>query len=267
MTFKGTPLGPVDVSSVAQRKLMARNIAEVYNRGDAAAREEGRHWYAKANEAIERDARGMSIGHNAAHGVVAAVSPNMDWDAGNVDALKVAKSLRGRDWASISKGDLSPVHGTALRTATHASLVKAHRILQGEDPDTVLDRKTNPKTNSFYHNLMGEDQHVTIDGRAHDIAANRLQGWQDDRKLPQKAVPGQRGGPTRYSHFEDAYRNASTRLNAEHNTNLRPMDLQAAVWTQGKVAELSTPTKAGTPRKKGPTRQGQPYYGPGGLLP
>lgn len=262
------PLGPIDMESRYRRRQAVQNIAAVYNTADAKTRAEGRHWYERVNEATAKDIRGTSTDLRHGAGIVAAVSPNMDWERNNMSAIHELHSLKGTDWQAIAKGDRSPVQGMSMSAATTPALLKARRIMDGEDPEEVLARRTGPKVNSFFHNIAEPDVagHVTIDGRAHDIAANRLQGWNDTTRGISSAAL-KTGKKTRYEHFEDSYRGATRAINEQHGDDLKPHEVQAVVWEQGKKLERSGVTKTGQPRKQGVARHGQPYVGPGGLTP
>lgn len=247
----------VDLSDPRAFRGAVQNIHNVYNASSTGARSRGRDWYPRVNEAVAKGVRGTSTSPLSGAGLVAAVSPNMDWEKRNIDALGELHSLREDHWKSILKGDRSPLSGMSISAATNDGLAKAHRILQGEHVDDVLSRRTAPKTNAFAHNINLEDHLVTIDGRAHDIAANRMQGWNEGRGIGSASL--KTGKATRYEHFENAYRSAAQSINEEHGTNLRPFDVQAVTWEAGKEIEKSAPTKSGRPRKVGVTRRGQTY--------
>lgn len=247
----------VDMNDPRVFKGAVQNIHNVYNASSDGARTRGRDWYGAVNDAVAKGIKGTSTSPLGGAGLVAAVSPNMDWEKHNIDALGELHSLRQQHWDAIAKGDRSPLEGMSISRATQDGLLKAHRIMQGEHVDDVLDRRTAPKTNSFAHNINLEDQHVTIDGRAHDVAANRLQAWTESRGINSAAL--KTGKKTRYEHMEDAYRSATQSINEEHGTSLKPFQTQAVVWEGGKEIEKSAPTKSGKPRKVGVARRGQPY--------
>jgi hypothetical protein len=252
---KGLPL--VDMNDPKVRRMAVQNIHSFFNTLPSHVVERGRQWYPAVNEAVHKGVRGTSLSPLAGAGLVAAVSPNMDWENHNIAALKELSSLKDSDYKAIAAGDRSSVAGMSISRAPKSGLVKAHRILQGEDVDEVLRRGSAPKTNAFAHNINLEDHFVTVDGRAHDIAANRMQGWTQGRGIQSAAL--KTGKPTRYEHFEDAYRGATAAINAEHGLNLKPFEVQAATWEGGRAYETSFPTKSGKPRVKGVTRRGQSY--------
>jgi hypothetical protein len=255
-----TRLPLVNLDNPRRLRAAAQNIHNVYNATPEDVRASGKDWYRNVNEATEKGIRGSSLNIHQGAGLVAAVSPNMDWEKNNIDALGELRSLNKAQWGRIREGDRSPLDGMSISRAPQGGLLKAHRIMHGEeDPDEVLNRRTAPKTNSFMHNIAEPEVngHVTIDGRAHDIAANRLQPWESGRGIQSAGL--KTGKSTRYEHFENAYRIAANSIGKEHGNDLLPHEVQAITWEGGKKIERSAPTKSGKPRTKGVTRVGQPY--------
>lgn len=234
-----------------RRDQMVANIIAVYLMADADTIRSGLIWYARVNEAASKDRRGTSTTLEGAAGIVAAVSPSMDWEQNNLHAVRELHTLTTSDWAAIRRGDRSPVAGMSMSRAPKANLLKAHRILEGESPEMVLRRSTAPKTHSFYRNIYDPTvgEFVTVDGRAHDIAVNRMVGWRLDRGISS----ADRRTQTRYEFIADAYVRAALKL------GVMPHQLQAITWEQGRIIERSIPTKSGQPRIKGVERVGQPY--------
>lgn len=249
---------PVDMTRHRKRAAV-QNITNVYTATPEPARQSGREWYDRVNDATAKGIKGTSLSIQHGAGIVAAVSPQMDWEKNNIDALHELRHLNGSQWGDILKGDRSPLTGMSISRSPQSGLLKAHRLMEGEEPDTVLDRRSAPKTNSFMHNIAEPDKAgpVTIDGRAYDIANNRMQGWEQPRGI--QSADLKTGKKTRYEHFEEAYRGASKAIELQHGDKLLPHQVQAATWEGGKHLERQAPTKSGRPRKVGPTRVGQPY--------
>lgn len=250
---------PVDMTP-HRRRAAAQNITNVYHATPENVRTSGMDWYNKVHEATQKGIKGSQLDIHQGAALVAAVSPQMDWDKRNIDALGELRHLNRAQWGDISKGDRSPLAGMSISQSPTSGLMKAHRIMHGdEDPYEVLNRKTAPKTNSFAHNIAEPDKtdFVTVDGRAHDIATNRMQGWEQQRGIGSAATA--RGTKTRYEHFESAYKSAASSITKQTGSPIRPHELQAVTWEGGKHIERSAPTKSGRPRKVGPTRVGQPY--------
>lgn len=266
---KGNPFGiqgtagMADMSRPQAQRMAATHVANMYDRTPKPLQTEGRLWYPKVHDATAKGAKQLGISTHHAAGIVAAVSPNMDWDRNNIDAFGELSSLKPHEWDAIHRAHAaglgatpevkSILKGKGISAAPVPNLVKAHRIMQGEHPDVVLPRRTAPKTNAFARNIAdpGSAGPVTIDGRAHDIAVNSLRPWTSSRGINSADLA--RGGTSRYEHFEGAYRNAAAA------TGELPHDMQAITWVGGKALERSGVTKSGKPRKVGVRRVGQGY--------
>jgi len=252
---------PLDMSNPRHFKVAVQNVRNVHDSADAATQEAGRTWYPQVHDAVAKGVKGTSTSERAGAGLVSAVSPNMDWEGGNIHALRELHRLKAADFANINKGDRTSLKGLSISAAYGSGIEKAHRIMQGEDPDHVL---TGPKTNAFFHNI--HEPHVggpvTVDGRAYDIAHNRLQTWTADR-----GISGQMHTPkgvvtsahVRYNRVADVYRSAASAISQESGQEIHPHDVQAVTWEQGKRIERSGTTASGQPRKVGVRRMGQPY--------
>jgi hypothetical protein len=254
----------IDLGNKKQFGQAVRNVQAVHDQTPPEVRQRGEEWYPRVHEAVAKGVKGTSTSPEHGAGIVAAISPQMDWSGRNLPALHSLHKLRKDDWAvihhSASTGRRTPeadalLKGTPLAHAQDKGLVRAHRLMQGEDPRDVLPRATSPKTHSFFHNIAypGEHTHVTIDYRAHDIAANKMYpAAYTGRGLDSAATKS--GKPTRYEHMENVYRSA-----ARGRDIALPHTLQAITWEAGKHIETSAPTASGKPRVKGVARKGQPY--------
>ena len=254
----------LDLGNPRQFRAAVRNVQKLHDVTPPEVRERGQEWYPRVHEAVAKGVRRTKTSPEHGAGIVAAISPQMDWAGRNLPALKSLHKLRKDDWAvihhSAAQGRRTPeaeelLKGTPLVHAQDKGLVRAHRMMEGEDPREVLPRQTSPKTHSFFHNIAypGEHTHVTIDYRAHDIAANKMYPAAfTGRGLDTAALKS--GKPTRYEHAENVYRAAAKGRDIE-----LPHTLQAITWEGGKHIETSAPTKTGKPRVKGVARKGQKY--------
>lgn len=257
----------VNLTNPSQMRMAVRNIANVHAAGTPEEHKAGELWYPKVHEAVSKGVKGTHLSHLAGSGLVAAVSPNMDWERNNIGAFKEMHAMKGAQWDAIHQAhasgskakpqDVVPeLRGTSLGTATTANLSRAGRIYQGEDPDKVLSLRTSPKTHNFAHNIHdpADPNYGTVDYRAHDIVANNMAptNW-TGRSI------GSAGGrkASRYELVQHAYRKAGEALGEP------PSTVQAKTWVTGKRIETSEPTKSGKPRVKGVARKGQPYIGKG----
>lgn len=275
---------PVDTSDPRVRRLMTSHLGTMLRQAHTLDKlnghqffQSGMDWYPKVKAATEKGVEkhfGSMDYELSGPGAVAAVSPNMDWERDNIHAISELAGLKQRDWDTIVRSQGTPgkrtpeakdvLKGLSISKAPDHNLVKAYRILRvGEDPEEVIQRQGAPKTFSFMHNINGSPQHVTIDGRAHDMAANQMRSWSQDRGLKT---------PDRYNSFENIYRNLSKHLNASdmavhdvrtgRQIEVQPHHVQAILWEYGKHLERQmNPTAAGTPGDRGPTRVGQRYLG------
>jgi hypothetical protein len=260
----------VDLSQPRHQARAARNLRNMYDATPDEVKHAGSQWYPLVHDATVSSAKDARLTDRQGAGIVAAVSPNMDWDKNNISAFDELRGLKGRQWSAIrdsangsdgrSRAASDALEGLGVSSATDSALMRAHSIMQGRDFEDVLPRRTAPKTNSFAHNIL--DPHhagpVTIDGRAHDIAADQLRGWRQGRGI--ESADNKTGKPTRYEHFETAYRMAAMGLaHPYENRDLHPHELQSITWVHGKALENKGLTKSGQPRKVGVRRTGQSY--------
>lgn len=219
----------------------------------------GRQWYPSVHDAAAKAAHSVGKDVRAGAGVVAAVSPGMDWENQNIHAFDDLDRFTPRDWRTIqesargksrNEAAKAVVAGTSLSRASDDNLLKAHRIWNlGEDPDEVLDRTGAPKTNSFYHNILEphKDGMVTVDGRHADIITDGMRPWEMDRGISSAQL--KTGKPTRYEQY------SQMTADAAHHLGVLPHELQAGLWEHGKLAERNY----NPARKQGDTRRGQSY--------
>jgi hypothetical protein len=175
-------------SPIMSQQLMQKNVDNITSRFKSATKEqrqEGVDWYKKANDIAFELGKG-DVKKGA--GILSALSPAMEWHRNIRSARELVKT------------------GETTHQYYSSTVVKAKRILEGEDPDTLFNEKTGAKTLNFYHNIANpEDPHpVTIDRHAHDIAVG-------EKGSMTKTLSGHLAGP-RYRHFSEAYRNAAHEL-------------------------------------------------------
>jgi hypothetical protein len=152
-------------------------------------------WYDRARQLAEDLARETGLSVRTCAGIIAALSPRLQW-ATNVDAArKIAR-------AAVA-GEPQPV-----TAGTGSNRAKAWRIALGEDPELVLG---GPKVRAFFANIMGDVESVTI-----DIWAARAAEGEDNPNAPVRR---------RYARLALAYCRVAERR------GMHPRDVQAAVWT------------------------------------
>lgn len=172
------------------------NILLAYDASSADDLAQGLQWYGLAYE-LAAGLAGSDYDHETCAGVIAAMSPMMNW-ASNI---RVARALveRHRDELPM------PTAGFGLGR----NVAKAWRILEGEDPTEVL---SGLKVRAFYANILGDPDAVTVDRWAARIARNDY----TDKGLVTTRE---------YREIADAYREAAAMR------GISARDLQAAVWT------------------------------------
>lgn len=260
-----------DLVSPHQFRLAVGRVAALGHQASDADVAGGLSWFPDVRRAARRSGREAGLTAKQSYGITAAVSPNMDWEQHNIRALGEIADLRPREWqdihASAAAGTRHPDVAAMLAErapgaarAPDRNLLKAHRILGGEDPDTVLDRRSAPKTHSFYHGIRSDaSPHVTIDGRMADVIAGSMRPWEQKRGI--NSAMARSGAPTLYERHEEVVRRATgvlQRMDPRY-AGANPNSVQGAVWTAGKSIEMSGLTNRGQPRKVGPRRVGQPY--------
>lgn len=153
---------------------------------------DGRTWYATAGTIakVVADSLGIPTDHGA--GIVAALSPQCSWDENVNRALAFAD---GDDVAGLADG-----------------LRKARRIAAGEHPSAVLGGR---KVRSFYANIAGNTNAVTVDRHAVAIVFDRPLS---DREIKVLERPGA------YTAIAAAYRTVARRHGIPAST------LQAITW-------------------------------------
>lgn len=255
-------------------RTMMRRTRNIYHATPDEIKEVGMQWYDKVHVAAKKAVRGVP-GRDVEHaaGVIAAVSPNMDWERDNIAAFDELRGLKGRQWEAIhDSANQVPIIGTdgkkskpkrteaaeevlqglGLAKATDKNLVKAHRIfVKGEHPDVVLDRRNNPKTHSFHHNIAypKTSPYVTVDGRMADELVDARRPWKQDRGIDSSAL--RNGAQSRYDRMEESVSRVATQ------EGIRPLQMQAIDWEMGKVIERGH----NPDRKQGGPRRGQSYSG------
>lgn len=122
------------------RKYISRLLSH-WEAATAEVRAAGASWYREARRTARRVARQTGTTLARACGVLAAISPRLQWKH-NVNA-----------GVALLRGE--PVSGVF-----RASLAKARRILAGEPPLGVL---AGQKVRAFYRALMGDERAAVVD--------------------------------------------------------------------------------------------------------
>lgn len=198
MEFELYPLEPTE----EQRAELVANIVAVFNRSTPQEWMRGMQWYSTANDLAVMVGDGDPV---KGAGIIAALSANVGW-AHNV---RMAEEMAA----------------TGVTRGLPVGIIKATRIMDGEDPGEVIGERA-LKTINFFHNIAYPETStgVTIDRHAHDIARG-LRWGNTDRGL---------STPRRYEVFAEAYRAAAARIGG----GILPSQVQAVtwvVWTRNEV--------------------------------
>jgi hypothetical protein len=181
-----------------QQALMTRNVEHAVRSASPDEVRQGMDWYKRAHDVANEVGRG-NVRKGA--GIIAALSPQTEW----TENVRMARQLADT--------------GNATGYITRAEVGKAKRILEGEDPETVLPMQA--KTGHFFRNINdpSDPSAVTIDRHAHDLAMGRRYG----------ANPRALGAIGRYQTFVGAHMSATHRLS---DMNLVPNQTQAISWVR-----------------------------------
>lgn len=159
-------------------------------------------WYDYAGRFCADIDRDNDLASGTTAGVVAALSPLNTWEA----QVKFTAGIVSNALTLIRQG--APPH-SAITLSFFSNKDKAARILLGEKPLDVLG---GDKVRSFYRNLTGDFESVTIDRHALAIA-----GWKGPNH-------DNRANNPHYRTIADAFRAASKSF------GLAPAEIQALTW-------------------------------------
>lgn len=179
-----------------------KNILATFTLATAAQIVDGKRWYPEAIKALEA----FQASHNSnwylpdwdnkrAAAVCAVLSPRITWASNITGVKRIAKAVGDRN-------SLCPVVAGVRRNVD-----KAWQIATGGPLSLV----TGPKVSSFYANLCGNFERVTI-----DVWAARAAGVSDDEMTHLDR--------TRYASLERAYQAVA------HELSFQPAELQAICW-------------------------------------
>lgn len=185
---------------------LSPNLLDLYKAAGPTIREEGMRWYQEANKiALSLTERFLLASCSHAAGVIAVLSPAVQWEVNCRDAESVCAARKGQDVTVSTYGQFKE---------------KALAIRDGDDPIKWINPRTAPKTYAFWKCIKDPDNaaHVVID--RHAIAA--LLG----RHLTDK----ERGGILKkvgaYQKYSQVYKDAAIEV------GILPSQMQAICWIQ-----------------------------------
>lgn len=176
-----------------------RHIIDTYNNASESSIAEGKVWYSHANHIAWQVTKLLgSKDIRVGAGIIASLSPQMDWGENVTEALRF-----------VSVG-----YSTKQ---TRANNMKAKRISEGDDPETVLGGL---KVTAFYHAILEPfgDTPPVVDRHAIDIHKGELVSKRDRNRAM--------SNPRVISRIQTSYKLASKKLGVHWHV------VQAVTWVQ-----------------------------------
>lgn len=193
-------------------KALERRLLALYYGASPQELQEGLDWYKNAHEACDAIGRGYGIPVEKVAGVVAALSPGLQWKLNLEQAEYFIRHVQAG--ASMDDACALPVgvYGKGNRR-------KAYRILKSDGAfETVLGLlgKRGPKTRAFFTNIANPYSYgaVTIDRHAKGAAYNIIEN-RDKLTIVKESE---------YLTLQKVYQNVAARI------GILPHQLQAVVW-------------------------------------
>jgi hypothetical protein len=272
--------------------------------GTPQERRQGKEWYGMGHEAVRANQGDLSL--RTATGIAAALSPGQDWSKRNIPSIGESQVLDTNDWEMIQRtyaGGIDALRGRRARgekgvpslpnrhpevaamlaeKAPHLSgnsdpmLLKAHSMLRGADPEEVMTRYDNPKTNAFFHGLLDpthQESHLAVDYKMADLTNNSMQAPAAYRALGKGYYKQASRGKTNYQHYEDTIAMAGQAMAQKGGRSFaafrQPLGAQSYLWNIAKNYELGHPERKMSQQNpgeafSGPVRKGQRYMSPTG---
>ena len=205
-----------------------QNIIDCFNRADGESVLDGGVWYLMANSWAEVVGHRLNYyGHSMlptkqeqillGAGIIAAFSPQTNWDNNKTMAWRFAETLDKPDWCT-------DVNYRKAMAIVESGIISEHRILPvfGDDLEEYIDGclgKEAFKTRAFFHNIVSPEGAYgpTIDRHAISIYLGKRCNYNELRR-------GLEGRANRT--IRGAYMKASKILQVHHN------QVQAITWVQ-----------------------------------
>lgn len=242
---------------------MVENIIECYFSLPEEMRPESESWYDDTREYLDSIVeRHPEYTRDQIYAVTSAISPRFQWhmNIGVVEMIVMYHKAGNRDTKSWRERDVTQGLSYFSVESSYTYDPKAERkfaalpdtlllcleILDNPDEEYFSDPKSNHKRRSFYRNISGDEDHVTVDMWA--IRAAMGEKVYNSGKIDKKGnciVPFDSPAPNTYNLFVEAYREAASRLR-EEGIEITPARLQAATWTSVKYGYYDPPPPPGS---------------------
>ena len=185
--------------------ITTKHILAIYKLANPSEIKHGLTWYVNAYTDCKKIALELDLPIHIVIGVTSALSPNNKWERNIINAKDLCTAfINGNDMDSIKV------------STYHKMKEKAWHILEAmpsyEETITILNGK---KIVSFFRNISGDEQDITIDGHARNIYYNDRQGL---------TTPNTSITKTEYCEIQNAYLRASKKL------GIKAYELQAITW-------------------------------------
>ena len=181
------------------------NLLSLYAASGQAIRDEGLHWYLNAHSVAQELSSRFLLASKASHaaGIIAVLSPAVQWEVNLRDAETVCSARKGEDVTVSTYGPQK---------------AKAFAIRDGVSPVRMINPKTAPKTYAFWKCIANprNTKHVVID--RHALAACHGHVLNDR----ERGLELRRAG--RYMFYSECYREAAKQV------GILPLKFQAIIW-------------------------------------
>jgi len=184
-----------------------RRLVEMYRSCDERTINTGRMWYDVARSEAQRLSQAYFLPTVATHaaGIIAVLSPAVQWEVNLRDAETVCAARKGDD----------------VKVSTYGQFkTKAFAIRDGDSPTKWINPKTAPKTYAFWKCIVNprNSKYVVID--RHALAACHGKALSDKDRGRELSRVG------RYGFYSECYREAAKQV------GILPLQFQATVWLQ-----------------------------------
>ena len=183
------------------------NLLSLYAASGSSILEQGTRWYQDANSEAQRLSQAYFLPTVATHaaGIIAVLSPAVQWEVNLRDAETVCAARKGDD----------------VKVSTYGQFkTKAFAIRDGDSPTKWINPKTAPKTYAFWKCIVNprNSKYVVID--RHALAACHGKALSDKDRGRELSRVG------RYGFYSECYREAAKQV------GILPLQFQAVVWLQ-----------------------------------
>ena len=195
------------------------NILNLFNRCTPDEVRANRGWYNEAHQFAQRIAEKYSMETFVVAGIIAAISPAVNWEQNKVDAEAFISTFKRT--SNVPNGICTTYRNNVLKALKIAKTDVSNRDLAIKTIYSILlgKQKQGNKTASFFMNIAFPEYpaHVTIDRHSYRVAM----GGEGERGAIRVNIKA-------YREISNAY------LKASKQTTLTAVELQAVTWCKYK---------------------------------